>query len=107
MVAKIDIDALKIYEQMTLKITKKLRTASLNSKFTELTGSYKKAHFRLPCLNSLRRLLIIITHFWCFITTGLCSIVKYNDVVKKRRTPSMKCCKVSRKEQKKTFAVSA
>ena len=37
MVAKIDIDALKVkknQEQMRLKIGKKLKTASLNSRFT-------------------------------------------------------------------------
>ena len=39
MVAMIDMDALKIFEQIRLKIDKRLRTASLNSKFT---GSYKK-----------------------------------------------------------------
>ena len=39
MVAKIDIDAFKISEQMRLKISKKLRTAGLNSNFN---GSYKK-----------------------------------------------------------------
>ena len=39
MVAKLGIDALKIYEQMRLKIGKNLRTASLNLKFS---GSYKK-----------------------------------------------------------------
>ena len=42
MVAKIDIDALKISEQMMLKIGEKLRTASLNSK---VTGSHKKFFF--------------------------------------------------------------
>ena len=41
MVAIIDIDASKILEQITrLKIGKKLRTTSLNSKFT---SSYKKS----------------------------------------------------------------
>ena len=42
MAAKIDIDALKIFtksEQMRLNIGKKLKTASLNSKFT---GSKKE-----------------------------------------------------------------
>ena len=33
MVAMIDIDALKILEQMRLKIDKKISTASLNPKF--------------------------------------------------------------------------
>ena len=37
-VAKIGVDALKIYEQVRLKIGKKLSTVSLNSKFT-----YKKS----------------------------------------------------------------
>ena len=41
MFAEIDIDVLKIQEQMWLKINKKnLRTASLNSTFT---GSFKKS----------------------------------------------------------------
>ena len=40
MVAVIDIDALKIYEQLRLKISKKLRTTiNLDSKFTSF---YKK-----------------------------------------------------------------
>ena len=43
MVAKIDVDAVKLYEQnwkqMMLKIGKKLKTTSHNSKFT---GSFKK-----------------------------------------------------------------
>ena len=34
LVAEIDVDALKILEQMRLKIWKRLGTASLNSKFT-------------------------------------------------------------------------
>ena len=40
MVTKIDINALKIYEQLRLKIGKKLRTINLNSKYR--TGSYEK-----------------------------------------------------------------
>ena len=42
MAVKIDIDALKIYEQTRLKIAKKIRTASFNSTFT---SSYKMSVF--------------------------------------------------------------
>ena len=47
MPAEIDIDALKIFEnqeQMRLNIGKKLKTASLNSRFT---GSKKEVYFDL------------------------------------------------------------
>ena len=39
MITKIDVDVLKILEQMILKMGKKLRTANLNSKFTGSYGS--------------------------------------------------------------------
>ena len=45
MIAKIDIDALKIKEQMRLKAGKRLRIVSLNSKFTD---SYKRRSVMAP-----------------------------------------------------------
>ena len=50
MLANIDIKDLKIKEQMRLKICKKLRTASLNPKFTV---SYKKKFMMTNMINAM------------------------------------------------------
>ena len=57
MITKIEVDDLKIWEQMRLKMGKKLRTASLNSKFN---GSYKS----VPAKSLRRR-----PKFLCFVAT--------------------------------------
>ena len=61
MVAKIDVDALKIYEQikklMRLKIGKKLKTASHNLKFID---SYQKKNECIVCIFYCRLLTAVI-----------------------------------------------
>ena len=63
MVAKIDIDSLKIFfknqKQIRLKIGKKLKTACLNSR---VSGSKKKTvHFDWFTLEKIWNLLLLLT----------------------------------------------